>query len=128
VALWHKIRTVEEPSWTVRYLDPNPDKRAFGGKIIVTLEDGRVITGERAVADAHPNGAHPWTWPDYAGKFDSLTKGELSDAERKAFLDAAKGFAGLAAGKLDVLIPALPTGQVVPAKPTGQGIFDHGLE
>ena len=128
VALWHKIRTVEVPSWTVRYLDPNPDNRAFGGKIIVTLDDGRVITGELAVADAHPNGAHPWTWPDYAGKFESLTKGDMSDADRKAFLEAAKGYAGLAAGKLDVLIPALPAGKVVPTKPTGQGIFDHGLE
>jgi len=128
VALWHKIRTVEEPSWTVRYLDPNPDKRAFGGKIIVTFDDGRVITGERAVADAHPNGAHPWTWPDYAGKFEALTKGELSEGERGAFLSAAKGFASLPAGGLDVLIPALPQGSVNPSRPTGQGIFDRGLE
>jgi 2-methylcitrate dehydratase len=127
VALWHKIRTVEDPNWTTRYLDPDPDKRAFGGKLIVTMDDGRVIVGERAVADAHPNGAHPWTWPDYQGKFEILTQGELGETERRTFLDAAKRFASLAKGELDTLLPALPIGSVTPAAPTGQGIFDHGL-
>jgi 2-methylcitrate dehydratase len=128
IALWHKIRTVEDPAWTARYLDPDPHKRAFGGKLIVTLDDGTVITGERAVADAHPNGARPWTWPAYAEKFSTLTRGILGETEREHFLHSAKGFTGLAAGALDALIPALPAGEVKPDKPTGQGIFDHGLE
>jgi len=128
VALWHKIRTVEEPSWTVRYLDPDPEKRAFGGKITVTLTNGSVIVGERGVADAHPNGAHPWTWPDYEGKFETLTRNELGEAERQAFLKAAKGFAKLPSAQLDALTPALAHGAVIPFKPTGQGIFDSGLE
>lgn len=128
VALWHKIRTVEDPEWTRRYLDADPAKRAFGGKIIVTLADGTTVTGERAVADAHPNGAHPWAWPDYVGKFETLTRGALGDGERQSFLAAAKGFAALSSKALDGLIPALPTGAVTPSKPTGQGIFDRGLE
>jgi 2-methylcitrate dehydratase len=128
VRLWHKIRTVEDPSWTKRYLDPDPHKRAFGGKLIVTLKDGRVITGERAVADAHPNGVKPWTWPDYAEKFSTLTRDVLGKAEREGFLARAKGFSGLPASALDALLPALPAGQVRPDKPTGEGIFDHGLE
>jgi 2-methylcitrate dehydratase len=127
VALWHKISTVEVPEWTTRYLDPNPDKRAFGGKLIVTLEDGSVVTGERGVADAHPNGAHPWTWPDYAGKFETLSADVLDEAGRKDFLDAARNHASLSGAALDRLIPALPAGSVVPSAPTGQGIFDRGL-
>jgi 2-methylcitrate dehydratase len=128
VALWHKVRTVEDPQWTTRYLDPDPAKRAFGGKITITMNDGRTIVGERAVADAHPNGAHPWTWPDYAGKFETLTRDMLGETERQAFLAAAKGFNTLDTKRLDALLPALPEGAVTPSRPTGQGIFDSGLE
>src|SRR5690606_3142493 len=128
VELWHKIRTVEDPAWTARYHDPNPAKRAFGGRLIVTMKDGRVITGERAVADAHPNGARPWTWPDYVGKFDGLTGEIIDSAERDAFLSAARDVANLPAGSLDALVPALPEGIVTPSRPTGEGIFDRGLD
>ncbi|MET3897186.1 2-methylcitrate dehydratase [Devosia sp. UYZn731] len=128
VALWHKITTVEDPEWTRRYLEVDPDKRAFGGKIVVTMLDGTTIVGERAVADAHPNGAHPWAWPDYAGKFEALTRDTLGASERQTFLAAAKGFTALPAKALDGLLPALPGGSVIPAKPTGQGIFDRGLD
>ena len=128
VELWHKIRTVEDPAWTARYHDPNPAKRAFGGRLIVTMKDGRVITGERAVADVHPNGARPWTWPDYVGKFDGLTGEIIDSAERDAFLSAARDVANLPAGSLDALVPALPEGTVTPSRPTGEGIFDRGLD
>lgn len=128
VALWHKVRTVEDPAWTKRYLDPDPAKRAFGGKITITMNDGRTIVGERAVADAHPNGAHPWTWPDYARKFETLTRQMLGEPERQAFLAAAKSFTTLSPTALDGLIPSLPTGSVTPSRPTGQGIFDRGLD
>ncbi|HTM76088.1 MAG TPA: MmgE/PrpD family protein, partial [Devosia sp.] len=128
VALWHKIHTAEDIDWTRRYLDPDPAKRAFGGKLTVTLNDGRTIVGERAVADAHPNGAHAWTWPDYANKFAILTRDTLPEADRTAFLAAAKGFAQQGTGALDLLLPTLPADAVTPNRPTGQGIFDHGLE
>lgn len=128
VALWHKITTVESPEWTKRYHEPDPNKRAFGGRITITLDDGTTIADERAVADAHPNGAHPWTWPDYKGKFETLTRDTLDDAARRRFFDAAHGHAGLTAGELDALLPALAAGAVVPSRPTGQGIFDRGLE
>lgn len=128
VALWHKISTVEAPQWTKRYHEPDPSKRAFGGRITVTLDDGTTIAEERAVADAHPNGAHPWTWPDYRGKFETLTRDTLDDAARQRFFDAAHDHAALAAGGLDALLPTLARGSVVPDRPTGQGIFDRGLE
>ena len=128
VALWQKIRTAESPEWTQRYHEADPGKRAFGGKLIVTLSDGRVFSGERAVADAHPNGKHPWTWPEYAGKFTTLADSALGVAGQQAFLAAAKGFSSLPAGRIDALLPALPAGSVVPSRPTGQGIFDRGME
>ena len=128
VALWQKIRTVETPEWTQRYHEPDPNKRAFGGKLIVTLDDGRVISGERAVADAHPNGKRPWTWPDYTGKFATLARGTLDEASQKKFFATAHRFAELHAEEIDVLLPALPAGTVIPSCPTGQGIFDHELE
>jgi len=128
VELWHKIRTVEDQVWTERYHDPDPAKRAFGGRLIITMKDGRVVSGERSVADAHPNGAHPWRWPDYVGKFDGLTRKALNPVQRDAFLSAAQNLIRLDAGAVDALVPALPAGTVTPSQPTGEGIFDHGLE
>jgi 2-methylcitrate dehydratase len=92
------------------------------------MADGRVVTGEKAVADAHPNGAHPWAWPDYLQKFGTLCADRLAPDRRQAFLAAAQAFATLESGGLDRLLPALPEGAVTPDRPTGQGIFDHGLE
>lgn len=128
VALWRKIRTLEDAVWTKRYLDPDPDKRAFGGELTVTFADGTVLQRERAVAAAHPNGAAPWTWPNYAEKFATLTRDVISQGELEVFLTNAKSFNGLSACQLDRLIPTLGQGAVVPDRPTGQGIFDHGLE
>lgn len=128
LGVWQKIRTVEAPEWTRRYHEPDPDKRAFGGRITITFTGGRTISGERGVADAHPNGVHPWTWPDYADKFTILTSEVLSEPDRARFLDAARDFSTLGADTLDRLIPALAEGKVTPAAPTGQGIFDRGLE
>lgn len=128
VALWRKISTVEKPEWTKLYHEPDPKKRGFGGRLVVTLEDGSTVAGERAVADAHPNGAHPWTWPDYAGKFAILTRDLLDEPARQAFLEAARGHAALKPAEIDRLTPALAAGRVSPDKPTGQGIFDRGLD
>src|SRR5690606_7172769 len=51
VALWHKISTVEDPEWTRRYHSHDPKEKAFGGRVVVTLQDGSVIEDELAVAD-----------------------------------------------------------------------------
>ncbi|MBW7921270.1 MAG: MmgE/PrpD family protein [Rubellimicrobium sp.] len=125
--LWQKITTVESPDWTARYHEADPDKRQFGGRIIMRMKDGRVIEGERGVADAHPNGRHPWDWPDYVGKLQVLAGETLGAGALARFTDAALRLPALAAGEIDLLIPALPEGQVTPAKPTGAGIFDHGM-
>jgi 2-methylcitrate dehydratase len=126
VALWHKIRTIEDPAWTARYHDPDPAKRAFGGCMTIRLADGRVIAGEKAAADAHPNGSRPWLWPDYLGKFNTLA-GDLLDAAELVRLPALlRRLPNLGAAELVALTPVLPDGFVEPATPTGAGIFDFG--
>lgn len=124
VSLWRKIRTVEDPEWTRRYREPHPAKRAFGGRLVVTLADGRTVEAELAVADAHPNGRHPWRMPDYVRKFRDLTDGIVEPAEAERFLDLAQRLPTLSAAELRLLNPLLPAGMVVPARPTGDGIMD----
>ncbi len=51
VRLWHKIRTVEDPEWTERYHSEDPAVKAFGGRIIIRMKDGREIADEMAVAE-----------------------------------------------------------------------------
>jgi 2-methylcitrate dehydratase len=115
VALWHKVSTVEDPEWTRRYHDPDPDQRAFGGRVEITLDDGRVVTGELAVADAHPAGAHPFSRKDYVAKFHTLAAGVVSAAEQDRFLDLVRQLPDLRADQLAGLTVAaglvsLPTG------------------
>lgn len=103
VELWHKISTKEEKRWTELYHDPDPDKRAFGGRAVVTLEDGSVIEDELTVANAHPNGASPFKREDYIRKFKSLTKGILSKEESSRFLKAVQDLPNLKPGELGQL-------------------------
>ncbi|MGK5640972.1 MmgE/PrpD family protein [Streptomyces sp. URMC 126] len=119
VALWRKISTVEDPEWTRRYHDPDPARRAFGGRAVVTLADGSVIEDELAVADAHPAGARPFGRDDYTAKFRALAEGRVTPAAQERFLDAAGGLAGLDAAGLDALFPAVDARAV--------GAFDAGL-
>nr|WP_237694164.1 MmgE/PrpD family protein [Streptomyces sp. SID2888] len=112
VDLWRKITTVEDPEWTRRYHDPDPDRRAFGGRAVITLDDGTVIEDELAVADAHPAGARPFDRPAYAGKFRTLTEGIVALAEQDRFLASAEHLAELGTADLDGLFPAVDTGAV----------------
>src|SRR5690606_9272237 len=63
VRLCRKVRTVEAPEWTRRYHSHDPNEKAFGGRVVITLSDGTVIEDEIAVADAHPLGARPFARP-----------------------------------------------------------------
>ena len=124
IALWRKIRTVEDPLWTARYRDPDPRKRAYGGRVVVRLHDGRTVEAELAVADAHPNGRHPWRLPDYERKFRTLAAGLVAGGEMERFLGDARDLRALSADALRRLNPTLPPGAVQPSRPTHEGILD----
>ncbi|MFF4159975.1 MmgE/PrpD family protein [Streptomyces sp. NPDC001678] len=109
VALWRRISTVEDPEWTRRYHDPDPGRRAFGGRAVVTLTDGTVVEDELAVADAHPAGARPFGRADYAAKFRTLAEGRVGPKDQDRFLETAGRLAELDAAGLDGLFPAVDT-------------------
>jgi 2-methylcitrate dehydratase len=88
VELWRKISTAEDPEWTRRYHDPDPAKRAFGGRAEIALADGTVIGEEIAVADAHPAGARPFGREQYLAKFRTLADGVIDQHAQDQFLDA----------------------------------------
>ena len=113
VALWHKIRTVEDPRWTERYHAKDHKRLAFGGRISIRMNDGELIEDEMAVANAHPLGATPWTRPNYVAKFRSMTRGLIEDREAERFLEACELFPSLKAGELGRLHVAMPAGTVL---------------
>jgi 2-methylcitrate dehydratase len=90
VALWNKVVTEEDPEWTRRYHSNDPQEKAFGGSVAITLTDGSTIVDEIAVADAHPLGARPFARADYVGKFRILAEGVLAASEIERFLDEAQ--------------------------------------
>jgi 2-methylcitrate dehydratase len=108
VGLWRKISTAEDPEWTRRYHDPDPAKRAFGGRVEMTLDDGSVIIDEIAVADAHPAGARPFARDQYIAKFRTLADGVIDARVQDRFLSAVTRLPELdAAGLADLALPGI---------------------
>ncbi|EGP08155.1 2-methylcitrate dehydratase [Bradyrhizobiaceae bacterium SG-6C] len=103
VALWHKISTLEDPEWTRRYHSHDPKEKAFGGRVVVTLRGGSIISDELAVADAHPLGARPFKRPDYIRKFRTLSDGVIAPGEQDRFIATVERLASLKAGELTEL-------------------------
>lgn len=103
VALWKKVSTQEDPEWTERYHSSDPQKKAFGGKVVIKRNDGSTFSEEIAVADAHPLGARPFGRKNYREKFRTLSDGVLESAEIERFLAAAESAASLKAGELNQL-------------------------
>ena len=100
VKLWHSISTVEDPRWTERYHHPDPNQRAFGGRVVITMKDGSTLEDELALADAHPAGARPFARENYINKFKMLVDGVVSDGERDRFLDTVQRLPNLRADEL----------------------------
>ncbi len=123
VALWHKVSTVEDAKWTERYHNPDPNKKAFGGKAVITMEDGTVYEAEKALANAHPAGARPFTRTEYVGKFKTLTSGVVSLKEQKRFLDLVQNLENLSADELRQLNVELDPQSLVSCKRDARGIF-----
>jgi len=118
VALWHKITTEEDPVWTKRY-HAKGDDMAFGGQVIVTMEDGSTIVDELGVADAHPNGARPFKRPNYIEKFRTLAEGIVPLAEQDRFLALVERLPTLSAAEIKALNFVVPADQLGPEAPKG---------
>ena len=39
IKIWKSITTYEDKKWTKKYHDPNPMKKSFGAKVVVTLNN-----------------------------------------------------------------------------------------
>ncbi len=100
VKLWHKIKTKENSKWTKKYHDQNPNKKCFGGKVIIKMRDGSRIVDEIDVADAHPAGARPFEREQYIEKFKTLTQGIISEKESKKFLKIVQNLKNLQSSDL----------------------------
>ncbi|MFC4565302.1 MmgE/PrpD family protein [Nocardiopsis mangrovi] len=123
VDLWHRITTVEDPQWTERYHSADPAKKAFGGRVVIELDDGTEIWDEIAMPDAHPLGARPFTRPDYIAKFRALAGGVVSRAEQDRFLGLVERLPELTAEHVrDLSFAAGPA--AVPGGPAlAKGLF-----
>ncbi|KRQ17321.1 MmgE/PrpD family protein [Bradyrhizobium manausense] len=122
VALWHKISTVEDPAWTQRYHSHDPRQKAFGGRVVVTLKGGSIVSDELAVADAHPLGARPFARLQYVAKFRSLADGVIAPAEQDRFLGLVERLPELTASDLSGLTFTVDSSQLGAQGSTG--IFD----
>ncbi|MBC7462611.1 MAG: MmgE/PrpD family protein [Thermoleophilia bacterium] len=123
VALWHKVSTVEDAEWTKRYHAPDPSERAFGGRVVITLDDGTVIEDELAVADAHPAGARPFARAQYIEKFRSLAAGVIEPDEQERFLDVAQRVGELSGDELTQLSFTVSRDKLGNEGPSSRGIF-----
>lgn len=123
VKLWHKIRTVEDPKWTAAYHDMDPNKKMFGGKVEITMNNGEKIIDELGVANAHPAGAKPFKRADYIRKFDMLTADIITKAERDRFINLVENLPNLNAEQLKQLNVQIPLDKLTNNKRDEKGIF-----
>ena len=103
IELWNKIKTHEDPVWTQKYHDPDPERKSFGGKLVIKMKDGKIIERELGIADAHPNGKRPFQRKQYIEKFKTLTDGIISKKESERFLKDVQKLTKLKAGDLHKL-------------------------
>lgn len=121
IRLWQKISTVEDGEWTRRYHSHDPKEKAFGGRIVMTMKDGRVLADEISVANAHPLGAHPFGRAEYINKFKTLTDDILEPAESARFLELAQRLPELDADGVRGMNPAVADSCLV--ENLSKGIF-----
>ena len=103
VTLWRKVKTFEDKKWTKRYHDRDPNKKSFGGRVVIRMKDGTKIEDQISVADAHPAGKRPFERSNYIEKFQTLTQGIITTKESDRFLKAVQNLRKLKSGELTKL-------------------------
>jgi 2-methylcitrate dehydratase len=101
--IWRSIKTHEDKKWTKKYHDPNPKKKSFGAKVVITLKNGKKIIEQQDRADAHPYGSRPFKRQNYINKFLTLTGNILDKRESDRFLKTVQNLKKLKSGQLDRL-------------------------
>lgn len=122
VKLWKKVSTIEKEKWTSMYHASDPDKKAFGGRVIITMNDGTEIADELERANAHPAGAKPFGRKEYLKKFETLTQGILSDAEKSRFLNLATRLRELSPQEVSELNLQIESSAL--SQPERKGLFE----
>ena len=122
VELWNKTTTLEDKEWTRRYHSIDPNEKAFGGRVEITLNDGSKIIDEIAVADAHPLGAKPFAREQYINKFKTLAAEVLEPVEIDRFLNLVQRLPELTPAEVKGLTIVAKPG-VLAASPSPEGIF-----
>ena len=119
--IWKAIKTFEDKKWTKKYHDPDPKKKSFGAKVVVTMNNGKKITEQLDRADAHPHGARPFIRQNYIKKFLTLTENILDKKESSRFLKIVQKLKSLKAGELNKLNLKVKKNQI--KKNLKKGIF-----
>jgi 2-methylcitrate dehydratase len=123
IKLWQKVSTIEHPKWTELYHHTDPNKKAFGAKVTITLKDGSTITDEIRRANAHPAGAKPFKRNNYINKFKTLTDSIINDKESKRFLDLVQCLSDLSAEEVQQLNVTVDQNWLKESKVNQRGIF-----
>ncbi len=103
IKIWRSIKTHEDKKWTKKYNDPDPKKKSFGAKVVVTLNNKKKIIEQLDKADAHPYGLRPFSRKNYINKFLTLTKNIISKKESDRFLRTVQNLNKLKSGQLNKL-------------------------
>ena len=121
IKIWRNIKTHEDKKWTKKYHDPNPRKKCFGAKVIVTMKNGKKYIEQLDRADAHPYGLRPFKREDYIKKFQTLTNDLIDEKESKRFLKLVQNLKKLKPGKLKDLNIVIKKNKI--KRNTKEGIF-----
>src|SRR5262249_48786746 len=105
-----------------RYHDVDPAMKAFGGRVVVTLNDGSVVEDEIAVADAHPMGRRPFQRAQYVEKLHTLADGTVDETEIQRFLDVVGRLPTLGPKELAGLSLSVDSARL--GQPAAAGVFD----
>ena len=71
--------------------------------MVITLNNGKKITEQQGVADAHPYGLRPFKRKNYINKFLTLTENILNKKESDRFLKIVQNLRKIKSGQLDKL-------------------------
>ncbi len=123
VRLWRTIATVEDPTWTARYHDPDPNRKAFGARVEIRMKDGQLYSEQLEVAHAHSRGRRPFSRDGYLEKYRRLTQDIVDSNESERFLNACLQLEDLTPGELDQLSIEVPADRLGTASDSQKGIF-----